>query len=156
MKKIGLVILILLGIASTIVTIIDVFSGKYLREIQNIQSLRNVDLYMIEDHMVIKKTFDRNAALNDQERFDIVGTLMSNGEYIKINASDPSYIDLSQKSQPLLKSRLSGDIFIKTKNENYYKEIYRGLYFSLFLKFFFFVVVVFISIKYLKNRKYIL
>ncbi len=151
--------MLVLGIASTFVTVIDVFSGKYLREFQNIRSFRNKSLYMIEDSMTIEKTHGRNAALGDQERFDIIGYLNSNGNYIKINASDPNFLDLSLKSQPLLKSKLSGDFFIKTNNQNYYKEIYRGLYFSLFLKCFFFIVIsclITSLTKYLRNRKYIL
>lgn len=159
MRKIGVIIILILGIASTIVTLVDVASGRYLREIQNIRSLKYRSLYMIEDSMKIEKTHGRNAALEDQERFDIIGHLSSNGQYLKINASDPGFLDLSLTFQPLLKSKLSGDFFIKTDNQAYYKEIYRGLFFSLFLKCFFFVViglVIFLVIKYLKNRKYIL
>lgn len=159
MRKIGIVIIIILGIASTIVTFISILTGRYFREIQNIKSLNNKSLYMDEDFMQIKRMHGRNAALEDQKLFNIQGYLKSNGNYIKIDARDPKFLDLDLESQPLLKSKLSGEYFIKTDNNQYYEEIYRGLYFFIFLKGFFIVMIGFIAfylIKYFKNRKYIL
>ena len=159
MKKIGIIIIIFLGILSTLSTLISVFTGKYLREIQNIKSLNNKSLYMDEDFMDIKSTHGRNAALDDQKLFNIQGYLKSNGKYIKINARDSKFLDFTLELQPLLKSKLSGEYFIKTNNDQYYEEIYRGLYFFIFLKVFFIIMmgfVVYYLIKYFKNRKYIL
>jgi len=158
-KKIGIVIIIFLGIASILVNVISMVTGTYLSDIQNIKSFNNKSLYMDEDFMQIIEMHGRNAALNDQERFDIQGYLKSDGSYIKINASDPKFLDLSLEWQPLFKSKLSGMYFVKTDNDQYYNEIYRGLYFFVFLKIYFIVILAFVAyyfIKYIINRKYIL
>ena len=159
MKKIGIILIIILALASTLTTLISVFTGKYLSEIQNIKSLNNKSLYMDEDFMQIEEMHGRDAALEDQQLFNIQGYLKSSGKYVKINARDSKFLDLSLEYQPLLKSRLTGEYFIKTNNSQYYEEIFRGLYFFIFLKVFFIVMmgfVVFYVVKYFKNRKYIL
>ena len=159
MKKIGIIIIIFLGILSTLSTLISVFTGRYLREIQNIKSFNNKSLYMDEDFMEIKEMHGRSAALEDQKLLNIEGFLKSNGNYIKINARDPKFLDLTLELQPLFKSKLSGEYFIKTNNDQYYEEIYRGLCFFIFLKVFFIIMmgfIVYYLIKYFKNRKYIL
>ena len=159
MKKIGIIIIVFLGIASTLVTVISVVTGKYLSDIQNIKSLNNKSLYMDEDFMQIKRMHGRNAALEDQKKFTIEGYLKSNNNYIKLNASDPKFLDLTLELQPLYKSKLSGRYFVKTNNDEYYEKIYRGLYFFIFLKVLFIIMmgfIVYYLIKYFKNRKYIL
>ena len=159
MKRIGLVIIVFLSIASTIATIISVLTGRYLDDFNNIKSLNNKTLFMDGDFINIEKMRGRNAALNEQKRFDIWGNLKSDSSYITINARDPKFLDLTLKYQPLLKSKLTGRYFVKTDNNEYYEGIYRALYFSVFLKGFFMVMmgfVVFYLVKYFKNRKYIL
>lgn len=157
MKAIILLLLFFLGLASIIVTFISVITGSYLSEIHNIISFNDKEKYMENDFLMIEKTYTRTGGSSDVSRFDIKGTLKSNGTSIFLNASYSKYVNFELEYQPLYKSKLSGDYYLKGAPENYYKGIYRELYGLIVLKITFYFILAFLIVqyrKYLKNRKF--
>jgi hypothetical protein len=150
-------ILFFWGLASIIITVKDVINNEYFKEIDNIKSLNNPEKYMIVDALIITKTHDRDEANGDSIKFDIEGTLVSNGSRLRLAIGYAKYIDFVLKQQPLYKSKLTGRFFLKDAPKKYYEGKYRGLYFFIFLKIAFYPIILFLIhllIKYQKNKIY--
>ena len=157
MKAILYFVLFFLGIASIGITFIDIVSNSYYKEFDNIKSLKNKEEYMTIDYLLIQKTHDRNEATADGIRFDIEGVLISNGSHLRLSVGYKKYINFNLEHQPLYKSKLTGDYFLKNAPEKYYEGKYRGIYGSILLKIAFYFIMPFLIyqlIKYFKNRKY--
>ena len=157
MKAILYFVLFFLGTASIGITIIDIVNNRYYKEFDNIKSLKNREEYMTIDHLLIQKTHDRNEGTADGIRFDIEGVLMNNGSRLRLSVGYKKYINFNLEHQPLYKSKLTGDYYLKDAPKKYYEGKYRGLYASILSKTAFYFIMPFLIyqlIKYIKNRKY--
>ena len=156
-KGILFFIFIFLCIGSIGLTILDLVNNRYFKEFENIKSLNNKEKYMDIDYLLIKETWDRNENTSEGIRFDIEGTLLSDGSNLKLSVGFKEYIDFNLKYQPLYKSKLTGYYFLKDAPKEYYNGKYRGMYALIVLKFAFYFIITFLIyslIKYIKNRKY--
>lgn len=157
MRGILIFLLLLLGLGSIFVTFISIVTNSYFSEIQNIISLNDKEKYMEEDLLKITETYGRNANTSDTIRFDIEGMLQNEGVFIAISVGQSKYLDFKLNYQPVYKSKLSGDYFLKNAPEAYYNGKYRGLYAGIAFKIAFYFILAFFIIKYityLKNRKF--
>ena len=151
------IILSILVIGSISITILDLVNNRYFKELDNLKSLNNKEEYMTVDSLLIEETWDRNEGTGDSIRFDIEGSLLSDGSNLKLAVGYSKYIDFNLEYQPLYKSKLTGNYFLKDAPKEYYEGKYRGFYFGIFLKIIFYFLVplvIYKLIKYIKNRKY--
>jgi len=156
-KAILFFILFFLCIGSIGLTILDLVNNRYFKEFENIKSLNNKEKYMIVDSLLIKETWDRNENTGDGIRFDIEGTLSSDGSNLRLPVGFKEYIDFNLKYQPLYKSKLTGYYYLKDAPKEYYEGKYRGMYASIVFKIAFYFILPFLIyklIRYIRNRKY--
>lgn len=153
MKSIFYFILFFLGLASIGITIADIINNRYFKEIKNIKSLNNKDKYMSEDLLLITEEQYRNPNISEGIRFDIGGVLQSNDSIIYLRIGFPEYIDFSLKYQPLYKSNLTGNYYLKGAPSDYYRGKLRGAYFFILLKIIFYPIFISIIILLIKYKK---
>ena len=153
MRAIIFFILIMLGVASVIITAVHLIAGQYFDEINNIKSLDDREKYMTVDYLLIQNTRDYSEGI----QFDIEGKLMSDGSFLTMDVGRSDRIDFSLEYQPLYRSKLTGDYYLKGAPESYYNGKYRGLYFAIVLKIAAWFIIgwgIFKTIVYVRNRKY--
>ncbi|WP_298782756.1 hypothetical protein [uncultured Polaribacter sp.] len=142
--------------SSIFITVLDIASNRYLREIKNIKSFNNPEKYMIVDSLLIKQTYDRNEGTGDVFRFDLEGVLLSDNSNLNLAVSFSEYVNFNLKRQPLYKSKLTGDYFLKDAPKQYYEGKNRGFYVGIILKIAFYFIIPFLLyhlIKYINTRK---
>ncbi|SEQ84672.1 hypothetical protein [Flavobacterium frigoris] len=156
--KLFLVLFLIFNImGSIVVTIVDLYKNRYFQEYENLKSLKNGKLYMTVDFLFIKSGTQDRGSDNGIGSYVIQGTLLSNNSEIELAIGKQEFLGTDLRRQPLYRSKLTGDFFLKNAPEEYYNYKFISFYIGIYLKFSFYIIigiVIYLTIKHIKNRKY--
>ena len=162
-KEGGIILLIFVVIGnvlfSIILTISAIYNDTYFNEFKNIKSFENKELYMTNDFLLINSVYEDTGIDNKMSRFIVKGKLLSNYSPFKMIVNRREYLVSNLSKQPIYKSKLTTDYFLKDASEKYYNSEIRNFYFKIYLKFSFFIIVgfvIFLIVKHLRNRRYVI
>ncbi|MCR4031516.1 MULTISPECIES: hypothetical protein [Flavobacterium] len=146
------------AIIATLLTIIGINSNTYFREYDNLRSLKNKESYMIDDFLVIKRIYkDTGTGEGESLSYTVEGTTTNNNSFVRLEVSKLEYLSNNHEKQPLYKSKLTGDYFLKNAPQGYYNAEMRSFYVNIYFKISFYIIIAimgYLLIVYLKNRKY--
>ncbi|MEN2489459.1 hypothetical protein AAYQ05_16780 [Flavobacterium sp. B11] len=162
MKKILISFLIFAFVCNVIIsltiTIGSICSHSYLSEYENLKSFRNKKLYMSDDFLLIKKiSEDTGTGEGTRLSYLVKGIVLSNNSKLELRVTKLDYLQSSFNKQPLYKSKLTGDFFLKNAPEEYYNSEINSFYVNIYFKISFYLIVgliVFLVIQYVKKRRY--
>ncbi len=126
------------------ITAMDICLNRYFREIDNYKSLTNKKLYMADDFMDIIIVDDGRMALGSEgssSEYSIYGRILSTNAEVWISVYDKEYVNWSLKYQPLYRSKLTGDVFLKDAPQDYYDKQFNSIYIGIYLKIFFYIFI---------------
>lgn len=145
-------------IISITITIGSVYSSSYFNEYENLKSFRNKKLYMTDDFLIIKRVSqDTGTGEGMRLSFIIEGKVLSDNSKIKLRATKLEYLKSDLSKQPIYKSKLTGDFFLKDAPEQYYKSLINSFYLNIYFKISFYLIIglmTYLIIRYIKNLKY--
>lgn len=82
---------------------------------------------------------------------------MSNNSKLELRVTKLTYLEPNFNKQPLYKSKLTGDFFLKNAPEEYYNSEINSFYVNIYFKVSFYLIfglIVFLVIQYVKKRRY--
>jgi len=145
-------------IISLTITIGSICSHSYFSEYENLKSFRNKKLYMSDDFLLIKKiSEDTGTGEGTRLSYLVKGIVLSNNSKLELRVTKLDYLQSSFNKQPLYKSKLTGDFFLKNAPEEYYNSEINSFYVNIYFKISFYLIVgliVFLVIQYVKKRRY--
>lgn len=145
-------------IVSITITIGSIYSSSYFNEYENLKSLRNKKLYMIDDFLLIKRVFqDTGTGEGMRLSFIVEGTILSDNTKISLRATKLEYLKSNLSKQPIYKSKLTGDFFLKDAPKEYYNSQINSFYINIYFKISFYIlmgILIYLTIRFIKNRKY--
>lgn len=158
LNKLFVFVIICNIIISIVITIGSLCSGSYLSEYENLKSFRNKKLYMIDDFLLIKSvTQDTGTGEGMRMSFLVEGRLLSNNSIIKLRVTKLEFLKPNLSKQPIYKSKLTGNYFLKDAPKEYYNSEINSFCLNIYFKISFYIIVgimVYIAIQYIKNRRY--
>ncbi|MEN2487602.1 hypothetical protein AAYQ05_07355 [Flavobacterium sp. B11] len=143
--------------ASLILTALDIYSDRYFAEYENIKSFKNKKLYMTDNFLFIESGTQDTGADNGIGHFVVEGRLLSNNSKIRLIAGKEEYLDLNLNKQPLYKSSLTNDFFLRDAPAEYYRDKFISFYLGIYFKASFYLIISFIFyfiLRYIKIRRY--
>lgn len=145
-------------IISITITIGSIYSSSYFNEYENLKSFRNKKLYMVDDFLLIKRVSqDTGTGEGMRLSFIVEGTVLSDNSKIELRATKLQYLKSSLSKQPIYKSKLTGDFFLKDAPKEYYNFQIYSFYLNIYFKVSFYIIIIliiFLTIRYIKNQKY--
>ena len=143
---------------SIIITIGSIYSNSYFSEYENLKSFKNKKLYMVDDFLLIERVSqDTGTAEGMRLSFVVEGKVMSDKSKIKLRTTKLEYLKSDLNKQPLYKSKLTGDFFLKDAPKEYYNSEINCFYLNIYFIVFFYIIIgiiIFITIQYIKKQKY--
>jgi hypothetical protein len=142
---------------SLIVTVVDIYCGRYFAEYENIKSFKNKKLYMTDDFLFIESGTQDTGPDNGIGLFVVEGRLLSNNSKIRLTVGKEEYLDLNLNKQPLYKSSLTNDFFLRNAPAEYYRDKFISFYSGIYFKASFYLIISFIIYfisRYIKTRRY--
>ncbi|MEN2400081.1 hypothetical protein GKZ90_0009850 [Flavobacterium sp. MC2016-06] len=144
-------------IMSIATTIFSICSNSYFNEYENLKSFNNKKLHMNDDFLLIDKVYQDSGPEGTNMYFDVEGIILSDNSKVVLNVTKLEYLKENVEKQPLYKSKITGDFFLKDAPKEYYNSEIRIFYFKIYLKFSFYLiigVIMFFVIRHIKYRKY--
>lgn len=145
-------------IISITITIGSVYTSSYFNEYENLKSFRNKKLYMIDDFLLIKRVSqDTGTGEGMRLSFIVEGKVLSDNSKIKLRVTKLEYLKSDLSKQPIYKSKLTGDFFLKDAPEQYYNSQINSFYLNIYFKISFYIIIgliIYLIIRYIKNLKY--
>lgn len=142
---------------SVSVTFFDVYTNQYLKEYENIKSFKNKKLYMANDAIFIERAYEDTGIDNGIPVFVIEGRLSSDNSKIRLAVGEQEYLCSNLDKQPLYRSKLTNNLFLRNAPKEYYKDKFISFYLGIYFKITFYVIigiVIYICIRYIKVRRY--
>jgi hypothetical protein len=163
-KKILLTVLVFAIVCNVIIsmtiTVGSICSHSYLSEYENLKSLRNKKLYMTNDFLLIKRiSQDTGTGEGMRLSYLVQGVVLSTNSKIELRVTKLEYLKPSFTKQPIYKSKLTGDFFLKDAPKEYYDAEARSFYVNIYFKISFYVIfgiIIYLVIQYIKKQKYII
>lgn len=157
--KLILIFLVIANIlASILITVFSICTNRYFSEYENLKSLKNIELYMSDDFLFIDSVDkDTGTGEGTSMYFDVYGRLLSDNSKVKLKIGEQEFLGTDKERQPLYKSKITGDIFLKDAPQEYYNDQLKSLYAAIYLKFSFYIIlgiIIYYTIRYIKNRRY--
>lgn len=152
----SLIVLVMANIlGSVLMTIISICTNRYFSEYENLKSLEHKELYMSNDFLLIEDIYeDKGESINF---FVVKGKLLSNNSKIKLISNRLEYLQSGFSKQPIYRSKLTGDFFLKDAPQEYYSGKIRNFYAMIYLKVSFYIIIaiaIYLTIRYFINRRY--
>jgi hypothetical protein len=152
----SLIVLVIANIlGSVLLTIISICSNRYFSEYENLKSLEHKELYMSTDFLLIEDIYeDRGESINF---FVVKGKLLSDNSKIKLISNRLEYLQPGFSKQPIYRSKLTGDFFLKDAPQKYYSAKIWNFYAMIYLKVSFYIIIgiaIYLTIRYFINRRY--
>jgi hypothetical protein len=157
LQIIGVLCLIGNIMISVLVTCLDVYSNRYFREYENIQSFRNKKSYMTTDFLVIERAYQDNGPENGMGTFVVEGELASDRSKIRLAVGKEEYLRSNLNKHALYKSKLTKEYFLKDAPQGYYNYELRSFYMGIYFKVSFYIIIgmlLYILSNYIKARRY--
>lgn len=142
---------------SVTATFFDVYANQYLKEYENIKSFKNKKLYMADDAMLIERAYEDTGIDNGMPVFVIEGVLLSDNSKVRLAVGEQEYLRSNLDKQPLYRSKLTNNLFLRNAPKEYYKDKFISFYLGIYFKITFYVIIgiaVYILIRYIKVRRY--
>ncbi|WP_343587774.1 hypothetical protein [Flavobacterium sp.] len=143
-------------IISTVITIGSLITDSYLNEYENLKSFRNKNKYTVNDVLLIKQiSEDTGTGEGTGLSYLVKGITLGNQSEIQLRVTKLEYLKENFDKQPLYKSKLTGNFFLRDAPLEYYNFQTRSWYLAIYFKVSFYVIfglVLYKGISYARER----
>ncbi|NWL02946.1 hypothetical protein DM790_19160 [Flavobacterium collinsii] len=99
-------------IISIIITVRSIYTNSYFSEYYNLKSLKNKELYVNNDFLVIKRVFqDTGTGEGTSLAYTVERKILSTNLPINLRVNKLEYLKSDLVKQSIYKSKLTGDYF---------------------------------------------
>ncbi|MFC0777137.1 hypothetical protein [Flavobacterium sp. HJSW_4] len=129
-------------IASSVLTFGSLYTQSYFSEYENLKSFRDKNKYMI-NHLLLIKRISEDTGTGEGTRLSylVKGIILGDHSEIELRVTKLEYLKSKLDKQPLYKSKLTGDIFLRDAPLEYYNAQIRSFYFNIYLKISFYIIL---------------